>query len=113
MQATFIKLNEIFSHFLLIIDPLDNLLSKTARKLYQEFIKTSLIEEGNRILVSYERLENSLGYCHNTIRKGVLELERANLIKRSRSIGGDSFFVELNRDFFDDSLNRSIKKLGK
>jgi len=104
MQHSFYTLNEIFSHFLLIIDPLDDLLSKTARKIYQELIKTSLKDEGEKFLVAYKQLETNLSYCPNTIRKGLLELERENLIIRTKTLDTNSFFVKLNRGFFTNNF---------
>lgn len=106
MQETFIKFNKIFGHFLVTIDLLENLLTKTTRKVYQELAKMSLNQKEKTLLTTYEQLENKLGYCRNTIRNSLLELEKAHLIYRGKTVGIDSLYIEMNQEFFITKIEK-------
>lgn len=107
-QATFLKLNTIFSNYLIVAAFLKDLESERAVCLYRELIKMSLEEDRIILLVSYRSLKRQLNYGYESIKKAIAELEKFKLIKRGNRLVDSSFYIELTHDFWIKNLKGII-----
>lgn len=107
-QESFLKLNTIFSNYLIIAALLKELESERAICLYRELIKMSLEHDQTTLLVSYKYLKNKLSYGYESIKKALVELEKFKLLKRGNRLSDNSFYIELTHDFWFKELKGII-----
>ncbi len=107
-QDAFLKLNTIFSNYLIIAALLKELESERAICLYRELIKMSLEQDQTTLLINYKYLKNKLSYSHESIRKALAELEEFKLLKRGNRLGDNSFYIELIHNFWFKELKGII-----
>jgi hypothetical protein len=107
-QASFSKLNTIFSNYLIVAALLKELKSARAICLYQELIKLSLYEDQTTLLVSYKSLKNKVNYGYESIKLALNELEKFKLLKRGNRLSDHRFYIELNHDYWIKQLKGII-----
>lgn len=107
-QEGFLKLNTIFSNYLIIAALLKELESERAICVYRELIKISLEHDQTTLLVSYKYLKNKLSYGYESIKKALVELEKFKLLKRGNRLSNNNFYLELTHDFWFENLKGII-----
>lgn len=104
MQASFVKINNVLSNYIIVAHLLDSLLSIRAKHLYREILKSHLENPQKKLLLNYKYLEEKLGYRHNNIRRAFVELENQDLAYREAIEGTRSQYIQMNIGFFKERL---------
>lgn len=99
MQVSFLKNDENLSHYLVMTDVLEKLLSTRARRLYRELLRISLQKSKEKFLLNYGTLEQQTEYKGRNLRNAFVELEAAGLVERDKIKGTHSVYVKVDTKF--------------
>jgi hypothetical protein len=99
MQVSFLKIDENLSHYLVMTDVLEKLLSARARRLYRELLRISLQKSKEKFLLNYGTLEQQTEYKGRNLRNAFVELEAAGLVERDKIEGTHDVYVKVDTKF--------------